>query len=180
VKEFQIGQTVYVATTKTGAERTQVICPECRGARKLTVTLGDGSTVSIDCATCELGLMGSQGHRDLVRIEPDVKTLVIDRIEINLQRGNGPDEKVTYWCDHYGYDSSRVFANEQHALLMAKSLAFEARQEAEARLFQKEKPARTWAWHVTYHRKEIRDAEKKIEYHSKKLGIARQHAKEEK
>ena len=41
----------------------------------------------------------------------------------------------------------------------------------------KEKPARSWAWHVTYHRREIKRAERDLEYHTRALGIAKEKAK---
>ncbi len=175
---FNIGDEVYVAGTKTETDVTQVICPDCRGAKKLKVTLGDNTEVFIDCSFCEQGWMGSQGFNRLSRIEPEVKAVRIDRITI--EQDNPVAQKVTYWAHHFGWDGDRVFKDPDTALLVAKSLAYNARAEAEKRLEQKDKPARTWAWHVNYHRREIREAEKKIEYHSKKLGIARQHVKEEK
>lgn len=180
MKLFNIGDTVYVATVQEATERTQVICPDCRGARKLKVTLGDDSTVLIDCEACSMGWMGSQGFKALRRIEPHVKTVTITRIEIVKQRGIGPDEKVTYWSEHYGYDSANVFDNPEWAREAATLLAYDARKKEEENLFRKDKPTRTWASNVAYHRKEIREAEKRIEYHSKKLGIAREKAKEDK
>ena len=45
---------------------------------------------------------------------------------------------------------------------------------------RKEKDTKTWAWNVHYHRKEIREAQKRIEYHTSKLNVAKLHVKAEK
>ena len=54
-----IGDLVWIGYTKCLEKR--VTCFECLGSGKLTVIMGDGSQVGIDCVACERGWMGSLG-----------------------------------------------------------------------------------------------------------------------
>jgi len=42
----------------------------------------------------------------------------------------------------------------------------------------KEKDTRTWAWNASYHRRQIKDAKRQLEYHTAKLNVASLKAKE--
>jgi hypothetical protein len=54
----------------------------------------------------------------------------------------------------------------------SQAMCDEANAAERARVLNKEKDTRTWAWNASYHRREIADAKKRIEYHAAKLAVA--------
>ena len=79
-------------------------------------------------------------------------------------------------CNHI--DEDKVFLTESEAQTRADLMAAEYDAEERERIFKKEKDQRSWAWNASYHRKEIKEAERRIEHHKKKLAHAALKAKE--
>ena len=166
-----IGQQVFAAVENSYRE-TFVTCTDCLGQRALTGILGDGSQVSIACQGCNHGDLGSTGQMRVHAYEAHVQSGVITGIEV-------AGESLRYSMD--GWRTDDVFATAEEA--QARGDEMRAAHEAgeAAKPAQKVKPARNWAWHVTYHRGEIKQLERSIEYHKAALAVAKQKtvAKEE-
>lgn len=180
---FKIGDRVFLAST----ERCEkwVTCPDCFGKGALRVILGDDSQVSIVCECCSRGMddmcrAQSIGRLKTWEYECAVQPIVIDGREIK----EGPEgEKVTYYFNsgaHQRYIAygENVFATEAEALDRSTAIAAERDAEEKKRLSFKEKPHKKWSWHVHYHRREIKDAQKKIAYHESKLAAIPNNFKE--
>lgn len=163
-----IGQKAYAAVENAYSEAF-ITCTHCLGQRALTVIMGDGSQVSIACAGCEAGDLGSTGEMRVHTYEAHVQTGVVTGIEI-------AGENLRYSMN--GWRADNIFATAEEA--QAKVAEMYAAHEAEvaARPAQKVKPSRNWAWHVHYHRSEITRQEKSIEYHKAALAVAKLKAKE--
>jgi hypothetical protein len=73
-----------------------------------------------------------------------------------------------------------VFTDEASAKLRADQMAEEHDREERDRIFKKEKDSRSWAWNASYHRKEIKEARRRLEYHTSKLAVASLKSKEDK
>jgi len=170
---YNIGDRVWYA----GRESTtkEVVCPECFGKKYLTVILGDDSQVTIDCAGCKLGYNPPRGYITYWEQKPSIRQVTICKVEIT--------------SDHveYGYDGTgsscliaketELFDTEEKAEIRAEELAEEWNKEKLAEIHRKEKNNHTWSWHVHYHRSQIREAERTIEYAREKLDAAKTHVK---
>jgi hypothetical protein len=167
---MKIGDTAWHA--EHNSIEKQRTCPDCFGKKKLTVILGDDSRVEIDCTGCVRGYDPPRGYVTYHEYSPAVHPVVIDRVEES-------SDGITYGFNGC-YRTKELFLARDVAEARAKTLA-EEYNEGELKRFQKkEKDSHTWAWHVTYHRRCIKQAEKDLEYHSAKLGIAQKKAKEDK
>lgn len=173
---FKIGDQVWVAKNR-GIERW-ITCPDCFGKRYLTVTLGDDSQVTIDCAGCARGYEPPRGVISTHDYEATVLNVELTSVESELKEGVEVERYGHSGC--YREDGENVFATEAEAMVRADVFAKERKAEEEARLLRKEKETRTWAWNAHYHRSRIKDANKELVYHTAKLNAALQHVKAEK
>jgi ribosomal protein S27E len=174
---FNIGDTVWRATY--GSKTRHIECPDCGGTGRLRVTFHDETTVSIDCATCAAGYEPPTGRVTTYDFAPEVSRHTVAGIEMDR-------EQVRYRLSHPSYgsywsaDACDVFATEDAAKLRGVELAKLAAIDEEIRLAGKEKPTRTWAWNASYHRRCIKDAQKQLDYHTRKLQAANLKVKKEK
>jgi len=168
----QVGDQVWVAEISS-TDRWEP-CPDCLGKKFLTVILGDDSRVTIDCAGCGVGYQPPRGVVKVYERKPEPRSRVISGMQVQ-----GKD--ITY---HVGgssayrtYSESIVFSTEGEALVRAQALAKEEEEDKRKSILKKEQDRRTWAWHVTYHRRSIRDAKKALACHTEKLAVAETHKK---
>ena len=176
--KFNIGDIIYYPVANT--KQQWITCPDCMGKKYLTVILGDGTKVTIDCVTCSAGYEPPQGIIIKYEYTGEVKKSTVAGI-------NAMGKKIEYLVDvngdiEYGcYSCKRlteVFATPEEAEVALKPLMEQHEEEERHRLASKEKPNRTWAWNATYHRNEIKRHQKDIEYHTAKMNAAKQYVKE--
>jgi hypothetical protein len=179
---FKVGDRVYLASME--AHEITVPCPDCVGKKYLTVILGDGTNVTIDCCTCQagydppIGYVKYRGYRPL----PEVQEITIDGVEYQKEGDKYVAVEYEYNKSSYSWRTTkadRVFSNKEDAQAKAESMAKEASEKALSKFLSKEKPTHTWAWNATYHRKEMKRANEDFEYHKAKLEVAKTHTKEE-
>ena len=171
MKIYNIGDQVWCAST--GTKEKSKTCLECFGKKYLTVILGDDSQVTIPCAGCAAGYDPSKGYVTYSEFGIDVFQAFIERVEI--ERAG-----VKYsMSNHYYFKDNEVFETKEEAEIKAKEKADEFNKEELTRIHRKDKHHRDWSWHVYYHRKQIRDSEKTIEYAKKTLDAAKIKSKTE-
>jgi len=162
-----------------GNENTQktMTCPECLGKKYLTVILGDGTQVTIDCAGCSLGYDPPRGYVTYHEYGPSVHQATICKVEIS-------SEGVKYGIDGNSHsyhiaEPINLFDTKEEAEVRAQELADEHNQEEHVKINQKDygNRHRTWSWHVHYYRQQIRRAKDEIEYAEAKLDAAKSHTK---
>lgn len=165
---MKIGDKIYWATF--GNKHELVTCPDCSGNKRLTVIMGDGEEISIECPQCQSGCHAPTGLVSAYQYKGEVKTGIIsgksedqDGIEYKVQSGNH-----SYWC----VKEEDACTNNKDAQKRADKKAFDYGEKEKANFLRKEKHDRTWGWNATYHRKCIKQAKHDLEYHSKKLNIA--------
>ncbi len=177
--KFNLGDCVYAAGVRTAKKK--IDCPECFGKLQLRVTLGDESVVDIDCVGCARGCNPPTGFIELYEPMGEATYGIIYKVEIE-------ETKIEYYIsipNTEGYNYNRIaeerniFKDKDEALQRARFLSKEYTEKENKRILKKEKNTRTWAWNAHYHRDCIRKAEKEIVYHSRKLGIAKEKAKED-
>lgn len=165
---FEIGQEVWVASFESEAE--YLTCPDCGGTKHIRCVLFDGSEVAIPCEGCRRGYEPPDGTVRVYRRRANAIPATVTGVEIY--------EGVAEWRTTHTYAKDEdVFATRDKALARAEVKAADADREERGRVLTKEKPTKSWAWHVHYHRKSIRDAEKNIAYHQSRLDYARTQAK---
>ena len=160
---FMLGTTYWMPTLNP----TQVIvtCPVCYGNRTVTVTLGNGEHVAVECDGCGLGHESPQGTVREYTYEPGVKSFTVKAV--TSMHGE------SWWLRaEEGHDSewSNLYATEDKAWKvsrerMADALADNARRSATSN----RKMLSRLAWTVRYHEQCIADMERKIEWHRRKV-----------
>ena len=135
--EFNPGDTVWCARIQSIKEH--ITCDICQGQKYLTVIMGDGSQVTIDCTGCQSGYDPPKGYITTCKQEANSVCTKIDNIRINADGA----EYITV----EGYcGKNRMFATKKEADLRAAELGNEYEAEQRHRLeHTKENDKRTWA-----------------------------------
>ena len=168
--KLKIGDLVYRATFTSQDDSLE--CPDCGGTGRIRVIFHDDSIASIDCGNCAKGYNPPTGRVTTYRRTPAVSWSNVVGYEVS-----GTEIKYKlHNCYHAGI--SDIFDNEADALVRAQEMCDAATAEEERRILTKEKDTRSWAWNASYHRREIKDAERRIECNKKKLSVASLKAKE--
>lgn len=164
--EFKIGDTAFLAFAGT-VEKWQT-CPACAGKKALTVIMGDDSRVSIDCSMCSAGYNPPRGAVEEYAFECRAKRITISEVRMSDS-------------GHFEYNNQTdVFATEEEANACAQRLGEAEAQRQKDRLeWRKEHEQKTWSWNAAHHRRELGRAQREIEYHTKKLSVAKSKARED-
>jgi hypothetical protein len=166
--KFNIGDKVY--TPIAASTGILIDCPECFGRGKLTCILGDGSKVEFDCGCCDKkDMVNPSGKIRIYKYHASVETVMISGIELT-------NKTVKYRtgssCCYRTFNEEDLYLDQNEALAMAEIKVAEHEVEQEQKILMKKDIARqSWAFNVSYHRRNIRDLEQKLEYHKRKLGI---------
>lgn len=161
---FEIGQKVWWA--HWNSTESSVECPDCGGTGRIRVTFHDETTVSIDCQRCSRGYEPPTGRLTTYVREPSAELVTITGFEFR-------DGKMEWQTSgSYCIQDEDLFENEAPAIERCEVLAAEANARELEQIAKKEKDTRSWAWNASYHRREIKEAKRKIEYHTKKLAAA--------
>ena len=163
--KYQMGDKVWYAKRRY-VERTKT-CPDCDGTRALTVIMGDESRVSIECVGCKSGYEPPKGYIKYGEYVIDVCQVIIEGIEI---KKDGVEYRHS---ERYSCPEDDLFVTKVLAEKRASDLAKQHNAEELEKVNKKEKPTHTWAWNATYHRREIKRAEKDLAYHTAKLTVAK-------
>jgi ribosomal protein S27E len=172
---FAVGDVIWVGDFQPMAADL-VTCPDCGGTGRLRVIFHDEVQVSIACANCSAGYNPPTGSIIVHREKVSARQAIVTGLEVH-------DQKTRWHVDGTSnsyriVDDEQAFDNEADALAFAQKLAAKHEQQQRDRIGQKEKETRSWAWNASYHRREIKEAQRKIEYHSSKLAVAAIKAKE--
>lgn len=162
---FAVGDRVWFVTS--GTQQHYVECPDCLGQCALTVTLGDGSQVSIDCDCCKQGYLGSRGSVISYEWKCTVESDEITGMEIS-----GADVRYKF---QYRYPDAVYATKEEAEAESVKVLAAHVEDENRRMNHVKDRQVRhrTWAFSVSYHRRCAKEARKQAEYHESKLVVAK-------
>lgn len=168
--KFQIGDEVWRATWDYSQDR--VTCPDCGGTRALTVIMFDGTEHTIDCAGCAVGYEPPRGVLLVGNYRAATHSHTVTGMKVRREGG------FEYMLNSgHCVGEEDMFATKEEALARAETLGQEKAAEELRRIYRKEKNTWSWAWHVHYHRRGIREAQKQLDYHTKKLAVAKEKAK---
>lgn len=152
-----------------------VVCPDCGGEGRIRCLLHDDSMVSVECRGCSHGYEPPSGRLNVWDRKPLAKKGVVVGMEISSDK---LEYRVTDGETVWIVPDEHIFSTEDEASACAVTMAETADREERERIATKEKDTRSWAWNVHYHRREIREAWRRIEYHTAKLAVARVKEKE--
>lgn len=158
---FHVGESYWLPITHGNA--IEIPCPVCAGHLRITLTLGDGEQVSVPCEGCGLGYDGPRGYVREYRYEPGASLVRIDAIE-SMRDGKW---RVST-SDKSSHDFDELCASEQAALEKSAAMVAEAWEQVMASHCRKRKSDKV-GWTVLYHRQQIAELKKKIEWHEEKV-----------
>ena len=168
--KFQIGDGVWFAAF--ASTETSVQCPECGGTGRLRVTFHDETTVSIECTRCQRGFDPPTGRVPCYDRKGLTEYAVITGVHVE-------SDGVQYdMPGAYHKAEAEIFRSEDEARAAADALAAAYDAAERAKIAVKHNDKRSWAWNASYHRREIKEARRRIEYHESKLAVAAIKAKE--
>lgn len=174
---FAIGDRVWLASA--GRTERRVMCPDCLGTGKLTVIMGDGAHVGIECENCKQGCLGCRGTIAEWDWRASVEEFAIDEVRLSK-------DAVEYYLEIPFSSSRRVghdtdtFRTKAEAEKRSEELRAEHEKEEADKMQRKHKPHWTWAHNASYHRKQVKQLTKDLEYHKAKLEVAKGKTKEAK
>jgi len=165
--KFQIGDQVWIARCEQ--EQQWATCPDCGGTRYVTV-IANGDTHTVPCAGCSRGYESPSSVVPYWSYVPTVEQGVIGGVEVS---GDSFEYRVPAG-EHSSWikTEAELFLTESEALQKAQAMQEEYDVKEKARIFSKKEEWRTWAWHVTYYRRQIRDAQATIERATQQLNYA--------
>lgn len=164
--KFNIGDTMFRACA--GQRESRITCPDCYGKKYLTVILGNGENVTVDCECYRPGYGQYAGTVSSCDFATEVFEETVNSISAAPAEYNHHPE-------------NECFKTREEAEIKAAQLLKEYQEGEKNRLlFLKENASRSWAWNASYHRRELKRAQRQVEHHTTKLDVAKSHMKEEK
>ena len=163
--EKNIGDKVWWATCEN--KTVEIDCPVCFGKKEVTLILGNGEQVKTDCDYCGRGFEPAKGYTQEYQMVSGVKEIEITGKEI---KENAEGRHVEYRYQNYCLDNFNIFETKEMAENRVKELikeydAFELRRIAHT----KKSNQTHYSWTVGYYKKQIKDAQKNLDYYSQKL-----------
>lgn len=176
---YQLGDLAWKASFE-GVENW-VTCTDCGGTRRVRVLMADDALCSVECGACRFGWEGSQGALRVYDRVP--KTYQIEIIGVTIR-----DDGIEYQGREITEGPARTwfvkevecFGSFDLAHAAALQMAADADAEEREKINRKVKDKKSWAWNASYHRKEIKEAERRLEYHRAALNVAVQKSRIEK
>ena len=162
--EFNIGDKVFWARYANQPVTRE--CPVCFGNKEVTLVLGNGEQIKTACNYCEVGFSESTGVRTEYEYVSDVKEVVIDGKEVSE---NSEERLISYRFGSYVLDN-QIFLTKAEAEEKVKEMISQTELDTELRAKNiRDMGMKKYSWHVGYHRKYIKDLEKQLEYHRRKV-----------
>ena len=173
---FAIGQDIWFASFHPHRSQ-RVVCEDCGGTKSLTVIVFDGTEYAIPCQGCASGYEAPTGY--ILVYEP---TATAEGMKITGMRINqaGVEYEADSSSRSYTLSDQDCFATREEALARAQQKADVFAAEELGRMKQKFKQHRRWAWHVTYHRRQIKEHQRQLALHEQSLHYAQTRVQSEK
>lgn len=168
---YKVGDVVWVPSYSMGKERLQ--CPVCFGTLQVTVILGNGDQVAVDCDYCGKGFEGPKGYVEEYRMLPEVEQRTITKRIVE----DGPDgEEIEYRSEHSCLYPDKMFDTQEEALAKTQEMIQERELEEERK--PKHKVDKSYSWNVGYYQRQIAQSRKELERYEKKMRLCKAKSKE--
>lgn len=164
---FAIGDTYYLPICRP--EQIEVLCPTCYGKKMVTLILGNGEMIDVQCQGCGLGHESPRGVITEYSHTPKVEEFVIASIE-SMHGGRWYVRSTTHsttafeeLCTLY---NTAMEVSQAHVVKQRE----QNMRNSEART-KHQRENETWT--VAYHEKCMKDLERKMEWHRGKISARR-------
>lgn len=170
---FIIGQKVFRVMHSN--EAYTIPCPDCAGTRHIRAIIADGTEFSIECGGCDPG--GYQGPQGVVK-QYKVGAVAQEHTVTGF-RVNAAGYK--YELDNFGGTSyytgthETLFGTKEEAEAGCEARRREVEADENKRLLSKTKNEKSWAWNLSYHRKQAAESKRQMEYHLSKVSVCAAH-----
>ena len=165
MKEYNVGDKVWWATG--GTREVKHTCPVCFGKLQVTVILGNDEALQTPCDYCGKGYERARGYVTEYEYTTDVKQIVISGKEV---RETQEGRNVEYRHGSFILRDGIMAETKEEAEVKRKEIVDKHHKEEMERLQRgKDNNVKTYSWHVGYHQRQLKKAEKDVEYHSKKI-----------
>lgn len=164
-KEYNVGDLVYWA--KADIQHIRVKCPVCFGKRVVTLIMGNDEQVVLECDYCGKGCDNAPGYIDEWEWTPGVQEIKIDKKIVEEVNG---ERDIEYRYVNYILRHDDIFSTVGEAEERIKEkIVIHEQEEAERMERIKDVKNKSYAWLVGYHRRQAKEAQKDLEYHSGKV-----------
>ena len=168
---FAIGQQVWWVGNACREE--WITCPECAGTRVITMILGNGEQVSLDCENCTHGYEPATGQVERTYYEHAPMSFIPGRVSVDGDEirysESGPDS--TGYSSSYARD---LFATKEECQVRCDALNAEKTREREDQsrqiLLQSRKKM---AWSVSYWREQVTRLRKELAVTEARLAVVK-------
>lgn len=177
MKEKNIGDKVWWATC--GIKSIKKDCPICFRKRQVTLILGNGEQVTTSCDYCVRGFSEPYGTVEEYERVSGVKEIEITGKEV---RETNDDRSIEYrYSDgihNYCLYVTDIFETQEEAEKRVQEMIKEYEDSEVERLAYKKKSNQThYSWSVGYHKKQIKDAQSRIDFSKRKIEELNQNEK---
>ena len=171
---FNVGDRVWLASC--GTEQVTKPCPICYGKLRVTLLLGNGDSVDIDCDTCGNGYKQSRGVVQEYEYVAEATPIVITAVVVEQTMGS---EKIEYRCGYTCPPPENLFLTESEALARCAEIVREEQERQATRVeYLKKKAQKSYSWNAGYHLREAKSLEERAKYHREKAVLCKAKSKE--
>src|ERR1035437_7540886 len=174
----KVGDTIYVA--RAGSTQVDRPCRICNGDRRVTLILGSGEHVSLDCEYCGISIPAPTGRESFYEFRAAPTPLVVSGVEVV---GTATGETIKYRSGSDGcystFAAADCFLSSEAASARCAELVASNEVEQERRMHAKEKDNKSYAWHAGYHMREAKRAREQAEHHERKAVLMKEHKRQD-
>lgn len=164
--KYNIGDLVYYVYASNHMEQT-ISCPICFGNKYCTLILGNDEKVESECGYCSSGFEGPRGYIKTYNPKAEVMSGVINGISMR--------DGIRYEVGYHSLRESELFTTKESAEPFRKieeeRVIEQAKKWSESNFVNCTKKQ---MWSAGYHRNQIKDAERKIEWHRSKISMIKE------
>jgi len=168
MNEIKIGDRVWIASYET--RKVQKECPVCFGNKEVTLRLGNGDEVLLDCDYCGHGFHDPTGYVTCYERTPKAEPVIVQRIASEVS-----EDGTTYRYHFNGMRYvERVYTSQEEALVAAhEKAAWEQKEEDERTHRLKRNVNKSFAWNAGYHLREAAECRRRAERHDRKAVLCK-------
>ncbi len=173
--KFELGSDVWYITLQV--TKYSETCPDCMGQKYLTVILGDGSKITIDCGRCSRhpALLTPTGQVDRHKRSLETRSSKVIKIELTGGREKSSILYATGDKDSLLMKEEDLFLTQEEASAKMKEISkIPLSENMEQIRYEVREAQRDISWRVNYLREEIERTQKNLVYFTRKLDIARE------
>lgn len=167
-----LGKTYWMP--RNGAERKKVTCQVCAGNLVVTVVDGFGKSWSVECDGCGLGFNGPRGYTEEYDWTPGVTPFT----PTGLSSMHGEQWYLLDAPTGQTACADRLYETEAEALAVStKEMAAHVEENMRRSVTSKAAMLKKKTWTLQYHGSAIKELERQLAWHNKKIALQKSQTK---